>query len=175
MRRGWPIAPTWRTRPASVSGPHSDFLDLRDELSAEGVNFCSDTDTEVIVQLVERHLTTGLDLTEAARRTFREIHGAHGYLVSQFASAEHVRRFQEEARAAAALRHPNIVPIHEVGQCHGQHYFTMEYIEGPSLLQALDTEAPFTWPRAHRLGMQLIEATQAVHKRQGLIPGVKEA
>jgi glucosamine--fructose-6-phosphate aminotransferase (isomerizing) len=63
------------------NGIVENFLDLRDELSAEGVNFCSDTDTEVIVQLVERHLTTGLDLTEAARRTFREIHGAHGVVL----------------------------------------------------------------------------------------------
>ena len=51
-------------------------------------------------------------------------------LASHLASAEHVRRFQAEAKAAAGLRHSNIVHIHEVGQLHGQHYFAMEYVEG---------------------------------------------
>ena len=58
-------------------------------------------------------------------------------LASHLASPEHVRRFHDEARAAAGLRHPNIVHIHEVGQCHGQHYFAMEYIEGESLAERL--------------------------------------
>jgi len=58
-------------------------------------------------------------------------------LSSHLASAEQVRRFQAEARAAAKLRHSHIVPIHEVGQCNGQDYFTMEYIEGQSLAQSI--------------------------------------
>ena len=56
-------------------------------------------------------------------------------LSSHLASAEHVRRFQAEARAAARLHHPHIVGIYEVGQLHGQHYFTMAYVEGRSLAQ----------------------------------------
>jgi serine/threonine-protein kinase len=56
-------------------------------------------------------------------------------LASHLASPEHVRRFQDEARAAAALRHSHIVHIHEVGQWHGQHYFAMEYIDGESLAE----------------------------------------
>jgi glucosamine--fructose-6-phosphate aminotransferase (isomerizing) len=63
------------------NGIVENFLELRDELTAEGVAFNSDTDTEVIVHLVEHHLAAGLDLTEAARRTFREIAGAHGIVL----------------------------------------------------------------------------------------------
>ena len=63
------------------NGIVENFLELRDELTAEGVEFYSDTDTEVIVQLVERHLSTGLSLTEAARRTFHQIQGAHGIVL----------------------------------------------------------------------------------------------
>ncbi len=59
-------------------------------------------------------------------------------LSSHLASADQVRRFQAEARAAAKLRHSHIVPIHEVGQCNGQDYFTMEYIEGQSLAQRIE-------------------------------------
>ena len=50
-----------------------------------------------------------------------------------FANEEFVTRFRGEASAAAALLHPNIVAIHEVGCEEGNHYFSMDYIEGPSL------------------------------------------
>jgi glucosamine--fructose-6-phosphate aminotransferase (isomerizing) len=63
------------------NGIVENFLELRDELTAEGVEFNSDTDTEVIVHLVEHHLATGLNLTEAARRTFQQIQGAHGIVL----------------------------------------------------------------------------------------------
>ncbi|HTX93333.1 MAG TPA: glutamine--fructose-6-phosphate transaminase (isomerizing) [Anaerolineales bacterium] len=63
------------------NGIVENFLELRDELTDEGVEFQSDTDTEVIVQLVEKHQSTGLDLTESARRTFQEIQGAHGIVL----------------------------------------------------------------------------------------------
>jgi serine/threonine-protein kinase len=58
-------------------------------------------------------------------------------LATHLASPEHTRRFQVEAWAAARLRHANITQIHDVGQHHGQHYFTMEYIEGESLAQRI--------------------------------------
>jgi len=63
------------------NGIVENFLELRDELTSEGVEFNSDTDTEVIVHLVEHHLATGLDLIEAARRTFKQIQGAHGIVL----------------------------------------------------------------------------------------------
>jgi glucosamine--fructose-6-phosphate aminotransferase (isomerizing) len=63
------------------NGIVENFLELRDELAAEGVEFNSDTDTEVIVHLVEHHLASGHDLTEAARRTFNQIQGAHGIVL----------------------------------------------------------------------------------------------
>ena len=63
------------------NGIVENFLELRDELSAEGVTFNSDTDTETIVQLVEHYQAAGLDLTEAARKTFQHIRGAHGIVL----------------------------------------------------------------------------------------------
>jgi glucosamine--fructose-6-phosphate aminotransferase (isomerizing) len=63
------------------NGIVENFLELRDDLAAEGVRFNSDTDTEVIVHLVEHHLASGLNLTEAARRTFRELAGAHAIVL----------------------------------------------------------------------------------------------
>jgi len=48
-----------------------------------------------------------------------------------------VQRFYQEARAAAALDHPNIVPIYEINQHAGRHYFTMAFIEGTNLREAV--------------------------------------
>ena len=59
------------------NGIVENFLELKDELMAEGVEFQSDTDTETIVHLVEHYLATGLDLVEAARSTFKQIQGAN--------------------------------------------------------------------------------------------------
>jgi serine/threonine-protein kinase len=52
----------------------------------------------------------------------------------------YVRRFQNEARAAAALVHANIVQIHEVGCLDGIHYIAQEYVDGQSLRQLLQRE-----------------------------------
>jgi glutamine---fructose-6-phosphate transaminase (isomerizing) len=63
------------------NGIVENFLELKDELTAEGTQFNSDTDTETIVHLVEHHQAAGLDLTEAARRTFNQVLGAHGIVL----------------------------------------------------------------------------------------------
>lgn len=63
------------------NGIVENFLELREELSAEGVVFKSETDTEVIVQLVERFLSTDVGLAEAARRALSYLKGAHGVVL----------------------------------------------------------------------------------------------
>ena len=59
------------------NGIVENFLELKDELVAEGVEFQTETDTETIVHLVEHYLATGVGLVEAARQTFNQIQGAN--------------------------------------------------------------------------------------------------
>ena len=63
------------------NGIVENFLELKDELIAEGVEFQSETDTETIVHLVEHYLATGIGLVEAARKTFNQIQGANVVVV----------------------------------------------------------------------------------------------
>jgi glucosamine--fructose-6-phosphate aminotransferase (isomerizing) len=58
------------------NGIVENYLELKDELAAEGIPFNSDTDTETIVHLVERHQASGLDFTSAAHATFEQVQGA---------------------------------------------------------------------------------------------------
>lgn len=63
------------------NGIVENFLTLRDEMVAEGVTFNSDTDTEIIVHLVERYMAMGHNLAEAARRAIAHLEGAHGIVL----------------------------------------------------------------------------------------------
>ena len=54
-------------------------------------------------------------------------------LTGQLAGEEEIRRFHAEAENAGCLKHANIVTIYESGELDGQHYFSMDYIEGQSL------------------------------------------
>lgn len=63
------------------NGIVENFLELKEELSAEGVTFNSDTDTETIVHLAEHNKAAGISFEEAARRTFKQIEGANVVLL----------------------------------------------------------------------------------------------
>jgi predicted Ser/Thr protein kinase len=75
-----------------------------------------------------------------------------------------VQRFQREARAAAAIRHPHVCPIYDVGEREGQPYVVMAYIEGESLATRLARQGRYQDPRqAVDLIRQLLEALEAIH------------
>ena len=54
-------------------------------------------------------------------------------ITGRLTSDEAIQLFQTEAKAAGQLNHPGIVPVYDVGECHGIHYFSMPLIEGVSL------------------------------------------
>jgi len=85
-------------------------------------------------------------------------------LAGHLASPEHVRRFHSEAKAAAKVRHPNVVHIHEVGQLHGQDYFAMDYIEGDSLAERIG-KGPVDVSTAVELVGAVARAVEHLHRR----------
>jgi glucosamine--fructose-6-phosphate aminotransferase (isomerizing) len=63
------------------NGIVENYLELREELEAEGVKFNSETDTETIVHLIEKHLSITNNLVEAVRKSLSLLKGAHGVVV----------------------------------------------------------------------------------------------
>ena len=85
-------------------------------------------------------------------------------LAGQLASDDDVQRFHLEAEAAANLDHPGIVPIYEVGEHEGQHYFSMGFVEGTSLAAKV-ADGPLPPREAAALTRQVAEAMQYAHER----------
>jgi WD40 repeat protein/tRNA A-37 threonylcarbamoyl transferase component Bud32 len=86
-------------------------------------------------------------------------------LAGRLAGAAAVKRFRAEAEAAAKLDHPNIVPIYEVGEEEGQHYYTMPLIEGGSLAKQAD-RFPDDPRAAARLMVPIARAVHYAHQRR---------
>lgn len=63
-------------------------------------------------------------------------------------NATFVDRFRKEARAAAQLNHPNVVTVYDVGEDGGQHFLSMEYMDGGSVETHLSTKGRFHWREA---------------------------
>jgi WD40 repeat protein len=85
-------------------------------------------------------------------------------LFGEFSSDESMKRFRTESQAAASLRHPNIVAIHEVGDHEGQPYFSMDLIEGQSL-GALVRDKPLPAHQAARYVLTIARAVHYAHQR----------
>uniref|UniRef100_UPI0013EC8DD7 serine/threonine-protein kinase n=1 Tax=Aquisphaera insulae TaxID=2712864 RepID=UPI0013EC8DD7 len=73
----------------------------------------------------------------AWHRSLRRVVAVKVVRSGQFATPAERRRFQAETEAVAALDHPNIVPIHDVGHDNGCDYYSMKFIEGSSLADRL--------------------------------------
>ena len=74
-----------------------------------------------------------------------------------------VLRFQQEARAASAISHPNVAHIYEIGEANGLHYITMEYVKGATVRELLKTKA-FDDATALEVCKQVCMALAAAHK-----------
>jgi serine/threonine protein kinase/formylglycine-generating enzyme required for sulfatase activity len=76
---------------------------------------------------------------------------------------ESLERFYREARTAATLRHPNICPVHDVGEIEGTHYISMAYIEGLPLSDLIQPERRQTERQILNEIRKLAQALQEAH------------
>ncbi len=76
---------------------------------------------------------------------------------------ERVRRFEQEARAASRISHPNVAPIYETGEAEGRRYIAMEYVRGRTLRQAL-RRGPLGVSEALDISTQIALALAAAHE-----------
>jgi serine/threonine-protein kinase len=83
-------------------------------------------------------------------------------LAGSYAGPRERERFRRETEAVAALRHPNVVQVYDVGDAAGRPYFTMEFMEGGSLAQKLTGTPQPACPAAQLLAT-LADAVQAAH------------
>src|SRR2546425_3735894 len=75
---------------------------------------------------------------------------------------ERVRRFEREAYAVSALKHPNIITIHEIGQADNLHFIVTELVEGLTLRDHI-ANSPLGWREAVRVAAQIADALNAAH------------
>jgi serine/threonine protein kinase len=79
--------------------------------------------------------------------------------LGSWATEAHLKRFRREAEAAASLEHPGIVPIYEVGERDGSCYFSMRFVEGGQLDQAIK-QKPMSIQKAAEL---IAKVARTVH------------
>ena len=75
---------------------------------------------------------------------------------------QRMRRFEQEARAASALNHPNVAHIYEIEEDNGHHFIAMEHIEGDTMRQRM-LASPFTLHEALDVAQQIAAALAAAH------------
>lgn len=85
-------------------------------------------------------------------------------LSGELAGREEVLRFHSEAEAAAQLEHPGIVPIYEIGEHQGQHFYSMAFIDGQSLADQL-RDGPLPPDRAAALLVKIAQAVEFANSR----------
>lgn len=131
------------------------------EQCADTVRFFGD------YELLEETARGGMGVVYRARQlSLQRVVALKLLAAGEFASPQFVERFRQEATAAGTLDHPNIVPVYDVGEQGGQHFFTMKWVEGGSLLERFPGgargEKRF---EAVRLVSRLARAVHYAHQR----------
>jgi serine/threonine protein kinase len=114
-------------------------------------------------ELLQELARGGMGIVYKARqRKLNRLVALKMILAGQLASVADVQRFYTEARAAAHLDHPGIVPVYEVGEQQGQHFFSMGYVHGGSLAGRVK-DGPLPPREAAGLVRKVAEAVAYAH------------
>ncbi len=126
-------------------------------------------------ELIEEIARGGMGAVYKARQiSLNRIVAVKVILSGRLASEEELRRFKNEAEASARLEHPGIIPIYEIDESHGLYYFSMRWIDGPSLAASV-TRFRANPRAAAELLMKAARAVQHAHERGVLHRDLKPA
>ncbi|MCX7703897.1 MAG: serine/threonine protein kinase, partial [Planctomycetota bacterium] len=116
-------------------------------------------------EIVEKVAQGGMGIVYKARQKgLDRIVALKVLLGGEAAAEEMIKRFYNEAKAIAKLRHPNIVTIHEVSEFEGKHFFTMDFIHGESLRHIILTKRRLPVPVALTIAQKIADALQYAHE-----------
>jgi serine/threonine protein kinase len=115
-------------------------------------------------ELIEVIAHGGMGVVYKARQTgLNRVVALKMILTGTFADSEEIKRFYQEAEAAAKIDHPGIVPVYDVGCHEGQHYYSMAFIEGESLAARIK-ESPIDPRESARILFQVASAVHCAHE-----------
>ena len=115
-------------------------------------------------EVIEQIARGGMGVVYKARqKSLNRVVALKTILAGRLATDTDVERFHIEAQAAAGLDHPNIVPIFEIGESAGTHYFTMAYVDGVSL-EAKVKKSKMPYAEAADLLRKLSSGLQYAHE-----------
>jgi serine/threonine protein kinase len=110
----------------------------------------------------------------ARQRNLNRIVALKMILSGAIAAPEDVKRFYTEAEAAASLEHSNIVPIYEIGEHEGQHFFSMALVDGKSLAEPLKN-GPLGAKEAAEIMSKVSDAIDYAHSKGIIHRDIKPA
>lgn len=143
--------------------------DVEEESNATIINGPSSTVVLGAYDLLEEIAAGGMGVVYKARhRVLDRIVALKLIMAGQLARPEEIQRFRIEAQAAARLEHPHIVPVYEIYEEQGRHYFAMGYVAGQSLARRIADRGPLAPREAARLIQQVAEAVDFAH-RKGIV------
>ncbi|MCH8957467.1 serine/threonine protein kinase, partial [candidate division KSB1 bacterium] len=118
----------------------------------------------------------GMGVVYKAKDTKLERTVAIKFLPHEVAAQDDVKkRFKIEAKAAAALNHPNIATIHQIEEVDDKMFIVMEYVEGQELRQLVKTLGSVPIDDAITYAIQIAEGLQAAHKKGVIHRDIKSA
>jgi serine/threonine-protein kinase len=154
---------------------HFDCLDQLDQLAAPDPNKTLDSPLPIAPSLVGETVADGkyellaelgrggMGVVYKARQTdLDRVVALKMVLAGSMASAEQVTRFHAEARVAARVQHPHVIPVYETGHANGLPYLVMRYVEGCSLADRLRA-GPLDAEAAARIVAAVARAVADLH------------